>query len=140
LSGKTAVFTVVARHVVELRGHAGCSTIPSMKYVLLLALLAGGCALDRDIEDRVTIDQGVYGLLLAADQPAANQTVTVFAAGATTAFATMTSDGAGIYQIDLPNGDYTLCTSACTPITTPSSATVRYDWTNGPGGGSWQKI
>ena len=112
-----------------------------MKYVLVVLLVGlAGCALNRDIEDQVTIDQGVYGLLLAADQPAANQTVTVFAAGAATAFATMTSDDGGIYQIVLPNGDYTLCTSACTPITTPSSATVRYDWTNGPGGGSWQKI
>jgi hypothetical protein len=94
--------------------------------------------MDRNIEDKVTINQGVYGLLVAADVPAANQNVVVYAAGANGEFATATSDRDGVYQIDLPNGDYTLCTSACTPITTPSSSLVRYDWTNGPGGGHWQ--
>ena len=109
-----------------------------MKYVLL-ALLAG-CGVDRNIADKVTIDQGVYGLLLDGDQPAANQNVTVFSAGATAAYATMQSDGDGVYQIDLPDGDYTLCTSACVPIATPASATVRYDWTSGPDGGHWTHI
>jgi hypothetical protein len=110
-----------------------------MKYVLF-ALLVGGCGVDRNIEDKVTISQGVYGLLLASDQPVVNQEVTVFSAGAQRTFATMTSDGDGVYQIDLPNGDYTLCTSSCVTIETPSAATVRYDWTNGPGGGHWTKI
>ena len=131
-------FMVVARHVVELRGHARCSVFEQMRY-LLLALLSVGCGVNHDIEDKVTIDQGVYGLLVANEIPAANQDVTVYAAGEATAFATMTSDGDGIYQIDLPNGDYTLCTASCTPISTPAAAKIRYDWTNGPGGGHWQQ-
>ena len=34
-----------------------------MRY-LLFALVLGGCGLDRNIEGKVTIDQGVYGLLV----------------------------------------------------------------------------
>ena len=108
-----------------------------MRYLLLM-VLAAGCGVDRNIEDKVTIDQGVYGLLVAADLPAAKQDVVVYAAGDAGEFARATSDHDGVYQIDLPNGDYTLCTSACTPISTPSNTLVRYDWTNGPGGGHWQ--
>ena len=110
-----------------------------MRY-LLLGQFAFGCGVDRDIEDRVTIAQGVYGLLTTQDRPAGGDEVTVLSAGTTASFATATSDSNGVYQIDLPDGDYTLCTSSCTPIATPASATVRYDWTDGPGGGQWQKI
>ena len=96
--------------------------------------------MDRNIEGQVTIDQGVYGLLTTEDRPANGDSVTVYSAGDSMPFATATSDSNGVYQIDLPDGDYTLCTSSCTPIATPASATVRYDWTDGPGGGHWQKI
>jgi hypothetical protein len=93
----------------------------------------------NDIEGKITIDQGVYGLLIADQVPATHQTVTVYRAGAQNAVATMTSDLDGVYQIDLPNGDYTLCTAACIPISTSNETLVRYDWTNGPGGGEWQQ-
>jgi hypothetical protein len=106
-----------------------------MKYVMAL-LFAAGCAMDRTVDP--SIDQGVYGLLSSAGLPVPNQTVTIYAAGATGAFAT--SDADGFYQIDLSNGDYMLCTVGCITISTPSSATVRYDWTDGPGGGTWDKI
>jgi hypothetical protein len=109
-----------------------------MKY-LLVAWLIGACGMDHDIESKVTIDQGVYGLLIAGEIPAADQTVMVYRAGSPTVFATMTSDHDGVYQIDLVTGDYTLCTANCTPISTSSSALVRYDWTSGPGGGVWQQ-
>ena len=109
-----------------------------MRYALL-GLFAFGCGVDR-IEDRVTIGQGVYGQLTTPNGPANGDIVTVYAAGDTGAFAMSTSDSDGVYQIDLPDGDYTLCTSSCTPIATPASATVRYDWADGPGGGHWQKI
>jgi hypothetical protein len=108
-----------------------------MKYVVALLFVAG-CGMDREIT--LTIDQGVYGLLSSGDTAAANQKVTVFAASSTGPYATATSNHEGVYQIDLPNGDYTICTTGCTTISTPSSATVRYDWTDGPGGGTWDKI
>jgi len=108
-----------------------------VKYALFLAVVAA-CAMDRDIATKVTITEGVYGQLTSDSLPVAKQQVTVYSA--TGAYSTATSDGDGVYQIDLPNGDYTICTSACTTITTPSSATVRYDWTDGPGGGTWDKI
>lgn len=94
--------------------------------------------MDRDIATKVTITQGVYGQLTSDELPVANQAVTVYSAIGT--YATATSDGDGVYQMALPNGDYTICTSACTTISTPSSATVRYDWSAGPGGGTWDKI
>jgi len=62
----------------------------------------------------------------------------VYAATSSGAYATITSDGQGVYQIKLPIGDYTICTSGCITIST-SDSTVRYDWTDGPGGGTWNK-
>ena len=116
-----------------------------MRY-LLFVLVLGGCGLDRNIEGKVTINQGVYGLLVqgcdasgCADQPAGGQHVTVYAASASTAFASADSDGDGVYQIELPGGDYTLCITSCVPISVPGDTTVRYDWKSGPGGGMWQR-
>jgi hypothetical protein len=108
-----------------------------VKYVVF-SLLVTACAMDRDIATKVTIAEGVYGQLTSDGLPVARQAVTVYTASGD--YATATSDGDGVYQIALPNGDYTICTSACTTITTPSSARVRYDWTDGPGGGTWDKI
>ncbi|MBV8761358.1 MAG: hypothetical protein JO257_28935 [Deltaproteobacteria bacterium] len=116
-----------------------------MRY-LLFALLLGGCGLDRNIEGKVTIDQGVYGLLVhgcdssgCQDQPAGGEHVTVYSASASSAYANADSDSDGVYQINLPAGDYTLCTYSCTPISVPDASIVRYDWTSGPGGGHWQR-
>jgi hypothetical protein len=109
----------------------------------LIALVVAGCGgVDRDIEDQITIDQGVYGLLISdcdgdgcQDQPAAHADVVVYIPGEDDR--RVTSDGEGVYEIDLPAGDYTLCTSSCTPVTVPAGI-IRYDWTGGPGGGEWQ--
>lgn len=109
-----------------------------------LALTAFGCSdgIDENIEDQITIQQGVYGLLISgcdtsgcADQPAIGEQVLVYAAGQDAQ--SVTSDGNGVYEIHLSAGDYTLCTSVCTAITVPAG-TVRYDWTSGPGGGHWE--
>ena len=115
-----------------------------MRYWLFARVVAGCGGLDRNIEDEITIQQGVYGLLVSGcdtsgcvDQPAAGEQVTVFAAGEDRAHAMVTADGKGIYQIDLEAGDYTICTYSCTPISVPAFNTVRYDWTSGPGGGTW---
>lgn len=108
----------------------------------LIALVVAGCGgVDRNIEDQITIDQGVYGLLIAGcdtsgchDQPAANEAVVVYVPGSDDE--TVTSDDDGVYEFHLPAGDYTLCTSSCTHVTVPSGL-IRYDWTSGPGGGRW---
>ena len=109
----------------------------------LIALLAVGCgdAIDENIEGQITIEQGVYGLLISGcdtsgchDQPAAGEEVIVYAAGQD--HQSVTADDGGVYEIRLPAGDYTLCTSVCTPVTVPAG-TVRYDWKSGPGGGAW---
>ena len=117
-----------------------------MRYALV-ALVLCGCGLDRNIEGRVTIQQGVYGQLVQGcdtsgcqDQPAAGEHVVVYAASESSAFASADADGDGFYEIALPAGDYTLCTYNCTQITVPDHALVRYDWTSGPGGGRWQRL
>jgi hypothetical protein len=117
-----------------------------MRY-LLFALVVAGCGIDRNIESKITIRQGVYGLLVRGcdtsgcqDQPDGGEHVIVYSPGVTSAFATTTSDADGVFQIDLPPGDYTLCTYSCTPIAVAAHATVRYDWTSGPGGGQWQQL
>ena len=109
-----------------------------MRYVLLV--LIAGCGLDRNIEGKITIHQGVYGLLVDQDLPVANAHLVVLAAGQRGTYADATSDRDGVYQIELPVADFTLCTSSCTPITVQGSATVRYDWTSGPGGGHWERL
>ena len=113
--------------------------------LVLFTLLVCGCGLDRDIEGKVTIQQGVYGQLVdgcdtsgCQDQPASGETVTVYAASASHEYATASADGDGFYEIRLDTGDYTICTYACTEVTVPSGV-VRYDWTSGPGGGEWQR-
>lgn len=116
---------------------------------LLVAVAIGACGgFDHDIEDRITIEQGVYGLLISGcdtagcqDQPAAGEQVVVYAAGTRTGpFTQVTSDSHGIYQINLVAGDYTLCTYSCTQITVPAQTKIRYDWVSGPGGGYWSNI
>ena len=117
-----------------------------MRFALCALLLVGcGDSVDRDIEGQITIDQGVYGLLISGcdtsgcvDKPAAGEQVMVYSPGESQVHSTATSDRSGVYQINLEPGDYTLCTYACTPITIYNADRVRYDWTSGPGGGSWE--
>ena len=119
-----------------------------MYRLLVVVVLVGGCGLDRNIEDKITIRQGVYGMLITGcdtsncrDQPAIGERVVVYAPGQSNGtFAEATSDNEGVFQINLTAGDYTLCTSSCTPVTVPDHATVRFDWTSGPGGGHWDQI
>ncbi|HSD87528.1 MAG TPA: hypothetical protein VLB44_08430 [Kofleriaceae bacterium] len=121
-----------------------------MRFVLIGVLLAAsacGDAVDRNIEDQITIQQGVYGLLVSGcdtsgcqDQPAAGETVLVYAPGNSHVLSTVTSDNKGVYQVDLEGGDYTLCTYSCTLISVPAAAKIRADWTSGPGGGTWDTL
>ena len=113
--------------------------------VLLIGVLGACGGLDRNIEDQITIDQGVYGLLISGcdvsgcnDRPAAGEQVMVFAPGFSQAYSTVLADREGVYEIDLEPGNYTLCTYSCTSISIPAAATVRADWVSGPGGGHWE--
>lgn len=115
-----------------------------LRYLLMTVALGACGSLDDNIEDQVTIEQGVYGLLISgcdtagcADQPAAGEQVIVYAVGSNGPFSQVKSNGGGVYQMNLVAGDYTLCTSSCTSITVPANNKVRYDWTSGPGGGQW---
>ena len=116
-----------------------------LRFLLTVSLLAAcGDSIDMDIEGRVTIDQGVYGLLISGcdtsgckDQPAMGEQVLVYAAGSPGPFSQVRSDDHGVYQINLVAGDYILCTYSCTPITVLANEKVRYDWVSGPGGGHW---
>ena len=118
-----------------------------LRYSLIVVAFAGlgGCAsLDQNIEDQITIEQGVYGLLISGcdtggcqDRPAAGEHVIVYSPGANGPYSQVTSDDDGVYQINLVAGDYTLCTYSCVQISVPDHDRVRYDWTSGPGGGLW---
>jgi hypothetical protein len=113
---------------------------------VLIAMFVGACgSVDTYIEDQITIEQGVYGLLISGcemdgcqDQPAAHELVVVYSASANGPFAQVKSSTAGVYQMNLLGGDYTLCTTySCTEITVPANDKIRVDWTSGPGGGIW---
>ncbi len=115
-----------------------------LRYLLTVAVLGACGSVDTDIEDQITIEQGVYGLLISGcdtagckDQPAAGEVVVVYSAGAKTAFTRVTSGKDGVYEINLVGGDYTLCTYSCVAVTVPSNDKVRVDWVSGPGGGQW---
>ena len=95
-----------------------------------------------NIEDQITIDQGVYGLLISGcdgcqDQPAAGEQVVVYGATANGPISQGKSDDDGVYQIDLVEGDYTVCLNTCTAVTVTANDKVRLDWVSGPGGGHW---
>jgi|SRR5678815_1090531 len=104
----------------------------------LIALLVAGCGSgESDIEGQITIDEGVYGLLLADGQPAANRQLIVYAPGENLIHTRATSNIDGVYQIELTAGDFALCADSCTAVTVRELDLVRYDWTSGPGGGFW---
>jgi hypothetical protein len=115
-----------------------------LRYLLMVAVVGACGSVDMDIEDQITIKQGVYGLLISGcdtagcqDQPAAGEYVVVYAAGANGALLRVTSDNDGVYEMSLDAGDYTLCTSSCTTVTVLANEKIRYDWVSGPGGGHW---
>ena len=75
----------------------------------LIALLAVGCgdSIDENIEGQITIEQGVYGLLISGcdtsgcqDQPAAGAEVLVYAAGRTSRASRQHDNG--VYEIRPP--------------------------------------
>jgi hypothetical protein len=107
-----------------------------VKLSILLVLVAACAADPADIESRVTISQGAYGLVgagvgVTVELPPAPGSVHGASLDAASA------DPDGVYQFELEPGTYQLCTEACTLIDVPDEARVRHDWISGPGGGSW---
>jgi hypothetical protein len=115
-----------------------------LRYLLMVTLVGACGSVDTDIEDQITIEQGLYGLLISGcdtagcvDQPAAHELVVVYSAGANGPFAQVKSSTDGVYQMNLAAGDYVLCTYSCTEATVRANEKIRYDWVSGPGGGQW---
>jgi hypothetical protein len=116
--------------------------------VLCVVALAACGGVDTDIENRVTIDQGVYGLLLRGCDGGACRIQLGNGIGITVelpppagsihgaSLDATTSDDRGVYQFELPAGTYQLCTTACTAIDIPEGR-ARYDWISGDVGGEW---
>jgi len=118
-----------------------------MAFVVVgIAACAGS---DHDIGDQVTIDQGVFGLLLKGCDTAGCRVQVGSGVGITLelpppagsvhgeSLDSTTSNSHGVYQFDLPAGHYQLCTTSCTPIDVPDGGTARYDWVSGSDGGAW---
>jgi hypothetical protein len=114
----------------------------------LVVCLAACGGIDTDIEGHVTIDHGVYGLLLRGCDTAGCRLQIGSGIGVTLelpppagslhgeSLNATTSDARGVYQFALPPGSYQLCTEACTPIEVDDGR-VRYDWVSGTRGGVW---
>jgi hypothetical protein len=138
---------------------------PSLLCVVSLAAIGCGNGLSRCIDDRVTIEQGIYGQLVSGcDTPDCSPSYAVglslrvydsdptpatgppgnaviYDEGTTlTPIARVASGGEGFYEIALPAGTYYFCANSCARINLSASPPrVRYDWTSGPGGGFWRR-
>jgi hypothetical protein len=137
-------------------------------FQLMMTVLLGAAAcgtteeLNRCIDDRVTIQHGVYGQLINgcdtedctasyavgmelrvydADPTPVNGTQGqgTYDTGTTLTPIKRTSAGAeGFYEIALAPATYYLCTNSCAQLVLLASASrVRLDWASGPGGGYW---
>ena len=116
--------------------------------LLLLAMSGIGCDddspnIDRDVEKRLTIATGVYGQTTSQDDVGDHPVqynrmdLSVFATDGDTALETVPSDDVGFYEIPLPPGDYSICTSfqRCADFRVQSGQCVRLDYEYGVGPG-----
>lgn len=115
-------------------------------WVVLLGL---GCsedaAIDRDVEDQLTISSGVYGQTTARDDVAAynpieyhQMSLAVFSSiDRTTPIANVTSSVNGFFEVALSPGDYAICTAfqRCSEFSVADGQCVRldYEFSEGPG-------
>ena len=105
---------------------------------------AANTGIGRQVETRLTINSGVYGQTTSVDDVGNHSpepcpmTLSVFnSQDHNIAFASARSDQAGLYQIQLSPGDYTICTSfgRCTalPVLTGQCTRLDYEFSVGPG-------
>lgn len=110
-------------------------------HILLASSLLAGCggSVDRNIEGRVTLSQGVYGQTIDYNDVAPgsfeymSEKLRVFAAprGDSAAIAETTSDDRGFYEIQLETGDFEICINAdrtCHAFTIAEQARIRLDY------------
>lgn len=106
---------------------------------LLAIVFAAACGdVDEDVEDRLTITQGVYGQTTLRDdvgdnpREAIEMTLTVSAGtlDANTKLGDVTSGDQGFYEYPLDAGDYVICTSfqRCTTFSVAAAQRVRLDY------------
>lgn len=137
-------------------------------YCLVTGILLGTTAcgekedLNTCIEDRATIQQGVYGQFLNGCDTedctlsyAVGMELRVYDANPTpadgpqdqgiydtgtdlTPMKRTNSSSEGFYEIAVSPGTYYFCTNNCTQIMLSASPSrIRQDWASGPGGGNW---
>lgn len=124
---------------------------------LLFTLAATGCVgddIDRCIDDRADITEGVYGqLTTGCDTPDCEADYAVgtevrvydedpgpYEEQGPVPMVVLTSGEMGFYQVGLPAGTYWFCTFICAELTIDAAAPViRWDWSSGPGGGFWHE-
>jgi hypothetical protein len=127
---------------------------------LWLVLALAGCnsdPIDRDIDNEVTIENGIYGQLSVAEnhfgQSAGvleNVRVTTYTSDSPPMVdENTTTDARGFYQIDTGPGAFAMCAASgspaqgtsnpgpCTSIDIPDSGNVRRDWVQNLDGGHW---
>jgi hypothetical protein len=125
--------------------------------VMAFAIVVGACnstEFRTDIEDRVTISQGVYGQTLTRNKPdsapfyAGRIYVLAYSDDETgeadESYAYVLSGTEGLYQIQLNPGSFYLCAADslasqaefdCTEVEVPSGQRVRMDYCGGAGVG-----
>lgn len=103
-----------------------------------------------EVEQQVSIDQGIYGLITTYDDVGSYNPILVLPGFTVNVFyekpssgeeaiplLSTESDSRGIYQIPLQSDEYCVCTAfrRCTSITVSENKTLRldYDFSNGPG-------
>ncbi len=114
-------------------------------------LAACGASIDRDVSDRVTISQGVFGQTTRHDDVGSNPVeyhqmdLVVFAAPRAQGVepvARVTSGERGFYEVELAAGDFEICTTfdrcAQFSIGEGERARLDYEFGAGPGWSVWR--
>lgn len=121
---------------------------------LLLLLLHPACgSSDCEVEQNVTIRQGVYGRVTyqsdvgnAGERPVAGEVVPIFDANGA-AVASATTDADGVFQVELDAGSYFICRDGlvmrepyCKPFEVTAGRCVRFDLYTAFLGSEWSAV
>jgi hypothetical protein len=109
----------------------------------LVFLLVTGCgsdAVDTDVEQFVTIQQGVYGQTTVYDEETGKvktESIELLVLREETRVRELASDSRGFYEAQLDPGDYRICTflRVCTDLRVEAGKRVRKDHERGPARG-----